>query len=73
MEKFLRFIFRTTTTAIERAGYERAIKDILVFKDKIYTNPVTLLGDQKTLSNCTFLGNEFGLKIESLNSNVDVI
>ena len=57
------FLFPSTTRAIYGEGYQSAIKDILVFKDKIYTGPVTFPGEQKEIKNCTFLGSEFGLKI----------
>jgi len=58
------FLFPSVVSALRGEGYQNAIKDILVFKDKIYTGPVTLLSDDANISNCTFLGNEYGLKIE---------
>lgn len=79
MVKILSFLFPATITAIKatgyQTGYQEAIKDILVFKDKIYTQPVTLEGDHQTISNhskrinmsttCTFLGEPTSLTVTS--------
>ena len=67
LEFIIRYLFPSTHRAIRGEGYQAAIKDILVFKDKIYTQPVTLVGDHKSIENCTFLGGEYGLKIVSPN------
>ena len=67
-EFIIRYLFPSTHRAIRGEGYQAAIKDILVFKDKIYADPVTLVGDNQTILNCTFLGSEFGVKIESPNA-----
>ena len=64
MIKVICFLFPSVVSALRGEGYQNAIKDILVFKDKIYTGPVTLTGDYANITNCTFLGNEYGLKIE---------
>ena len=63
MINLLRKLFPTATAALRGEGYQAAIKDILVSKDKIYTGPVTLPGNKKTVKNCTFLGGTVGLKI----------
>lgn len=63
MKKILCWLFPSITQALHGEGYQEAIRDILVFKDKIYTGTVLLPGDQKTVTNCTFLGNEVGLTI----------
>ena len=65
MKWFIKYFFPSVAEALYGEGYQKAIKDILVFKDKIYTGTVTLPGEQKTITNCTFLGNECGLIITS--------
>ena len=63
MKKIIKILFKTTYEGIKDEGYKEAIKDILVFKDKIYTGNITLPGTEKVITNCTFLGNEYGLRI----------
>ena len=65
IEFIIRYLCPSTHRAIRGEGYEAAIRDILVFKDKIYTEPVTLVGDDQKIFNCTFLGVPYGVKIES--------
>jgi hypothetical protein len=65
MKKLICLLFPSVATALRGEGYEAAIKDILVFKDKIYTGQVTLVGDGQTIASCTFLGNPVGLEIKT--------
>jgi hypothetical protein len=60
MITLIRRLFPSVAQALYGEGYQAAIKDILVFKDKIYTEPVTLVGDYQTIQNCTFLGSTAG-------------
>ncbi len=64
LKNLMVWLFPTVAESLHREGYERAIKDILIFKDKIYTKPVTLRSKKTRIQNCTFLGNEVGLKIK---------
>jgi len=48
-----------------KQGYQKAIEDILVFKDNIYTGTVVLNGDHQELSNNTYLGNDIGIIVTS--------
>ena len=59
----VRHLFPSVARSFIGEGYEKAIKDILVFKDKIYTEPVTMYGNNQVLTNVTCLGNEYGIKI----------
>ena len=63
-EFIIRYLCPTTYRAIRGEGYQAAIKDILVFKDRIYTGPVTLIGNGQSLINTTCLGGgKYGLTI----------
>jgi hypothetical protein len=63
MKWLIENLFPAVAVALRGEGYQQAIADILIFKDKIYSGNVTLHGDQKEVTNCTFLGNDIGLKI----------
>ena len=62
LEFIIRYLFPSTHRAIRGEGYQAAIKDILVFKDKIYTETVTLFGDGQSISNLTCLGSKCAIK-----------
>lgn len=66
MRNFIKSFFPSVYNAIRAEGYEAAIKDILVFKDKIYTGSVTLETGTALIQNCTFLGSEKGLILKTL-------
>ena len=64
IEFIIFYLLPSTYRAIRGEGYQAAIKDILVFKDKIYTGPVTLIGNGQSLTNTTCLGGgKYGLTI----------
>ena len=63
IEFIIRYLCPSTHRAIRGEGYEAAIRDILVFKDKIYTQPLTIVGDNQHVENITCLSNEHGLII----------
>ena len=69
MKWLIEKIFPAVVSSFRGEGYQRAVENILVFKDKIYTGNITLPGDQKEITNCTFLGNKLGLKIVPQNSS----
>lgn len=65
IELIIRYLFPVTYRAIRGEGYQAAIKDILVFKDKIYTEQVTLSGDYQSIGNVTCLGSKTAMKFVS--------
>jgi hypothetical protein len=62
MKTLIRLLFPTAAAAIRDEGYRDAMNDILVMKDKLYTEPVTLIGDHQTLTNSVFFA---GVKIQT--------
>jgi len=58
------FVSKKREKDIESRGYQQAIKDIFIFKDKIYFEPLTLQGDNQTIVNCAFFG-KTGIKLET--------
>lgn len=68
MKQFIEFVFPVTAGALRGDGYQAAIRDILVFKDKIYTGTVILPADAATITNCTFLGSDTAIKIQPANN-----
>jgi len=63
LKVIIEFLFPTVASSFRGDGYEKAIKHILVFKDKIYTGTVYLIGNEQTITNSTLLGNESGITI----------
>lgn len=52
----------------------KKLVDLLRNSDKIYLEPVTLIGDNQTIRNCTFLGiNGTALTIKAANDKMEQV
>ncbi len=70
MNKFLERFFPSLIRMYRAEGYENAVKDILILRDKVCFGEIVIDGDNSLVTNMTALGGKVGIKTTGDNPSI---